>query len=59
ERGLHWERHGEINYFNYYWTLEDYFNAISPFFRIEEIKEIDSFEWKNYPHFLLIKAGKI
>lgn len=59
ERGLHWERHGEIKYFNYYWTLEDYFNAILPFFRIEEMREIGSFEEKNYPHFLLIKAEKI
>ncbi len=58
ERGLHWEEHGEVKYFNYYWTLEDYFNAISQFFRICEIREIGSLKEKNYPHFLFIRAKK-
>lgn len=59
ERGFHWEDHGDIKYFNYYWTLEDYINSLAKFFRIEEIREIDSFEEKSYPHFLLIKAEKV
>lgn len=58
DRGLHWENHGKIKYFNYYWTLEDYFNAILPLFRVEEVKEIGSFEEKSYPHFLMIMAEK-
>ncbi len=58
ERGKHWEVHGEMKYFNYYFTLEDYINAFSKNFKIEKILEIPSLKEKNYPHFLLIKAEK-
>ncbi|HDD71457.1 MAG TPA: methyltransferase domain-containing protein, partial [Candidatus Aenigmarchaeota archaeon] len=62
KRGKFLKINGNIRYFNYHWTLEDYLNSIiSQGFRVEEIKELGSSSLKEsyYPHYLVIRAKAI
>jgi len=61
ERGKRWEEHEGMKWFNYYRTMENYFNAlITENFVIQEIKEIEPIAKEEiiYPIFLIIKASK-
>ena len=62
KRGKFLKINGNIRYFNYHWTLEDYLNSIiSQGFRVEEIKELGSSSLREsyYPHYLIIRAKAI
>lgn len=61
--GKHYEQHGDMEYFNYFRTMEEYVNSItSTGFIIDQIKEpkpiTENSEENYFPHFLIFKLKR-
>lgn len=59
ETGRHWQNHGEMSFFNYYRTVEEYINTLtSEGFSIKEIREPKPIKTSDnfFPHYLIIKS---
>jgi len=57
--GKHWEKFGEMKFFNYYRTMEEYINTLAfQDFVIKEIREPKPIETdeNTFPHYLIIKS---
>ena len=59
DTGKHWERFGEMKFFNYYRTIEEYINTlVFQGFVIKEVREPKPTETdeNTFPHYLIIKS---
>lgn len=59
ETGKHWQNRGEMRFFNYYRTIEEYINNLtSEGFSIKEIREPKPIKTSDnfFPHYLIIKS---